>query len=188
MELTLPDAATTSQIAGTLTRAAERIEYFAASYGEAPEGWLRAAEVVSDPDAVRQLLDQVLAMYATDDRQVAASFLILGYFWNPMLGALACFALDQRLPDLTASSVAFDLRGGVRFTAPHCYALPDDPAASHPDVKVLPDRDALRDQLVRQFEEQHAEPLFATLRSIAPYGINGMRTNYIDRLVSALLW
>lgn len=188
LELTLADVTTISPLAGTLARAASRINYCTASFGEAPESWLRASDVVSNPDAVSELLDDVLAMYGIDDRQVAASFLVLGYFWNPMLAALACYALDGRVPDLASDALAFDLSRGVRFTSPRFSALPDDPAAGHPDAEILPNRDALRDRLVRQFDEQHATPLFATLRSVAPYGIAGMRANYIDRLVNALLW
>lgn len=188
VELTLPVVATRSPIAETLTRAAGQIEYFSASQGNPPEGWLRASEVVSNPDAVRQILSQVLAVYEMDDRQIGASFLVLGYFWAPMLAALACYTLERRLPDLSPDTVAFDLNGGVRFTSARFCALPDDPAARHADVEILPDRDALRDRLVHQFEHEHAEPFFETLRSVAPYGINGMRANYIDRLVSAIIW
>lgn len=177
-----------SPISETMQRAADRIAYFSASVGDPPDGWLIAADVVSNPDAVNQMLDQVLGFYQIDDRQIAAAFLILGYFWSPMLAALACYTLDRRIPELSPDSIAFDLRGGVRFATQRFYALPDDDAADHPDCEILPDRDALRGHLVRRFNDEHAEPLFATLRSVAPYGINGMRANYIDRLVSALVW
>jgi hypothetical protein len=188
VELTLPATATPPPISGTLSRAAERIEYLSAAYSETPEGWHLASDVVFDPDAVRALLDQVMAIYGTDNRQISAAFLVLGYFWSPMLAALACYTIDRRLPDLSADTVAFNLSGGVRFTSPRFYALPDDPDAGHPDAVILPDRDALRGRLVQQLEQEHAEPLFATLRSVAPYGLNGMRANYVDRLVSAVIW
>jgi len=187
VELTLPAIATTP-ISATFTRAAERIEYFSATYGEQPDGWYLASDVVNDPDAVSALLDQVLVIYGMDNRQIGAAFLVLGYFWSPMLAALACYTLDRRLPELSPDTVAFNLRGGVRFTSPRFCALPDDPDAGHPDAEILPDRDALRDRLVQQFDREHAEPLFATLRAVAPYGLNGMRANYVDRLVSALIW
>ena len=188
MELTLPATVTTTPIAGTLSRAAERIEYFAASYGEPPEGWHLSSDVVNSPDAVRALLDQVMAIYGTDNRQISAAFLVLGYFWSPMLAALACYTLDRRLPDLSADVVAFNLSGGVRFTSPRFYALPDDPDAGHRDALILRDQNALRSRLVQQLDQDHAGPLFATLRSVAPYGLNGMRANYVDRLVSAVIW
>ncbi|HEX5167377.1 MAG TPA: (2Fe-2S)-binding protein [Thermomicrobiales bacterium] len=185
MELTL--TATSTPIAATLARAAGQIEYFSGSYGERPDDWLLASEVIDDPDALSTLLDQVLALYQTDNRQIGAAFLVLGYFWSPMLAMMACFTLDGRVPDLTPDSVAFDLRGGVRFTSPAFHALPSDPATGQPEVTLLPDHDALRDQLVAQLEA-HANPLFTTLRAVAPYGLNGMRANYIDRLVSAIIW
>ena len=188
VELTLPATATTTPISDTLSRAAERIEYFSTTYGEQPEGWPMAADVVNDPTAVGSLLDQVLAIYGMDDRQIGAAFLVLGYFWSPMLAALACYSIDRRLPDLAPDAVAFNLSGGVRFTSPRFSALPDDPDAGHPNAEILPDRDALRDLLVHRLEQEHAKPLFATLRSVAPYGLNGMRANYVDRLVSAVIW
>ena len=177
----------TTPLAETLAHAAERIEYFSGGYGERPEGWYLASEVVNDPDAVNALLDQVFAIYQMDDRQIAAAFLVLGYFWSPMLAALACYVIDRRVPDLSASSVAFNLRE-VRFTSPRFAALPDDRDAGHPDAEILPNVDALRDRLVNQLDTEHARPLFATLRAVAPYGLNGMHANYVDRLVSALVW
>lgn len=185
---TIPDTTSATPLAETLQHATARIAYLSAGYGEPPAGWQMASEVVNNPDAVSDLLDHVCALYEMDNRQVAASFLILGYFWNPMLAALSCYAVDRRLPDLSATTVAFDVRGGVQFTSPRITALPDDPAAGQADVEIVPTLDALRDRLVQQLQNEHAEPLFETLRSVAPYGINGMRANYIDRLVSALLW
>ena len=177
-------------IAVSLERANIRFGPLGARFGNPPDGWQRASDIVSNPDAVLGLLDEVEIVYAIgpSDRQISASFLVQGYFWYPMVGAFACYLLDRRVPDLSAENLAMDLRGGVVFTSPRCFALPDDTDADHPDVTVVADRAALRACLVRQLQEKHATPLFATLRSIAPYGINGMRTNYVDRLVSAVLW
>jgi len=179
----------TTPIALSLERANARFGPLGARFGDAPDGWLRASDVVSSPEAVRDLLDQVQTLYGMDEneRQIAASFLVLGYFWYPMVGALACYLLDRRVPDLSTDAVATHVRDGVVFTSPRCFALPDDPDADHPDVTVMADRDELRACLIRKFDE-HATPLFATLRSVAPYGFNGMRTNYVDRLASAVLW
>jgi hypothetical protein len=76
----------------------------------------------------------------------------------------------------------------VTFLSPRFRALPDDPAAGHPDAEIVADFDQLRALLVGELTRQHAEPLFATLREVAPYGIPAMRANYIDRLASAALW
>lgn len=133
------------------------------------------------------MIDTVCELFETDDRQVAASLLVLGYFWSPMAGACACYLLDRRVPDLSPENVFLHLRAGVAFTSPRCWVLPNDPAAGHPDVTVVDDVNALRAQLVNQLEE-HAAPLFTTLRSVARYGTAGMRANYVDRLVSAILW
>jgi len=179
---------TRSPIAATLARAAARIPYFTARAGAPPDGWRLASDVVADPAAVSRLLDEVLAAYETDDRQAGAAFLVLGYFWSPMLAAVTSFVLERRVPDLSASAVAFDLHRGTCFTADRFLALPEDPAAGQPGVTVVPDADALRDYIVQTLDSEHATPLFATLRSVAPFGINGMRANYVDRFVSAVVW
>ena len=151
-------------------------------------GWYSAAGVVDTPEAVSELVHQVGVLYEMDDRQVSASFLILGYFWYPWAAAIACYLLDQRVPQMDAPNVALSLRQGVAFLSPRCYVLPDDPLADHPDAIVLPDRQALRAQLAHDMTETHATPLFRTLRSVAPYGIPAMRANYVDRMASAILW
>jgi ferric iron reductase protein FhuF len=178
---------TIPSIAGTLARAAARLPYCSASYGEPADGWLLAADTLRDPAALRTLLDQVAALYRVDDRQVAASFLVLGYFWYPMYAALACFVLERRAPDLSADAVAFQFGQGVRFLTPRFSGLANDPDAHAADFTLVPDEQTLRARIVRQLEEEHAAPLFTTLRAVAPLGMHAMRANYIDRLVSALL-
>jgi hypothetical protein len=180
--------ATVPPIYTTLQRVTDQIAYLGAHVGPAAEGWIRASEIVASPPIVSSLLDQICAANNTDDRQVAAAFLVLGYFWYPMASALACYLQERRVPDLSASAIALHPRGGVTFLSPRCWALPDDPDADHGDVMVVADRVALRERLVSPLNQEHAAPLFATLRSVAPYGLAAMRANYADRLVSAALW
>lgn len=180
-----------SPIEETIARAAEKVPYFSASFGEPAEGMVCACDLVNDPVKVATYLDYVESVYQMDkgNRQIAASFLVLGYFWPPMLGAAACMLLERRVPDLSAQNVWVNLNGyGVRFSSPRFYALPDDPDAMHPNATILPDVEALRHYIAHAFTNEHAEPLFASLRSVAPYGVNGMRANYVDRMVSALIW
>lgn len=182
-----PVACSEPPIAATIRRATERISDLEMSFGPLPDGWWRASDVISNRQAVSDLLDQVCAIYRTEDRQVAASFLVLGYFWYPMAAAVACYLLEQRVPNLAPDAIAMKLHGGVTFLSPRCWALPDDLASGHADVGTVANHDELRQRLVEQFEE-HATALFATLRSVAPYGIPAMRANYIDRLASAVVW
>jgi hypothetical protein len=181
-------ATTTLAIQETIERANGRIERLGVTFGELPDGWLRGSDLVNDPDAVRDLLDQVCQLYKMDNARVAASFLVLGYFWYPLAGSLACYLTDRRVPDLSANAVATRPLGGVAFLSPRCWVLPDDPAAGDPEVEVVECVDALRAKLVRQLEQEHVGPLFTTLRSVAPYGLNGMRANYLDRFASAIVW
>ncbi len=176
-----------SPIHSTIERVASRFQHLGATSGELPDGWQLCSDIVADRVAVNGLIDTACEIYTMDDRQVAASFLVLGYFWHPMVTAVACYLLERRVPDLSPSSVGVHLRDGVAFTTPHCWSLPDDPDAGHPDVTVVEDLHALRVQIVEQLED-HAGPLFATLRSVAPYGMPAMRANYTDRLASAVLW
>ena len=177
----------TVPIQATIERVAAQVPGVSVHVGSEPDSWRRAADIVDNPGAVNDLLDEVCQLYQMDNRQVAAAFLVLGYFWHIMAGATACYLLENRVPDLSTGSVALDLRGGVTFLSPHCWALPGDPDAQHPTVTVVANQQELRERLTSQFEE-HAAPLFATLRSVAPYGLNGMRANYVDRLASAVIW
>lgn len=177
-----------SPIAATLDRAAQRVPYFTARVGAVPTGWRPAVDVVHDPHAVTDMLDQMLAAYDTEDRQAAAAFLVLGYFWSLMLASVTSFALERRVPDLSASALSVDLHGGACFISDRFLALPDDPAADHSSAIVVANDDALRDYVVETLDFEHATPLFRTLRTVAPFGINGMRANYVDRFVSATIW
>ncbi|RIK36595.1 MAG: hypothetical protein DCC58_19075, partial [Chloroflexi bacterium] len=84
----------------TLERVSQRVPYLNVALGPKPEGWVWAADMLNDPDLLRRALDAVCAMYRTDNRQIGASFLVLGYFWYPACAAAACFLLEQRVPDL----------------------------------------------------------------------------------------
>lgn len=174
-------------LAATIRRATEQYRDLEMSFGPLPDGWWRASDVILNPEAVSDLLDQVCAIYQIDDRQVAASCLVLGYFWYPMAAAVACYLLEQRVPNLAPDAIAMRSQGGVTFLSPSCWVLPDDPAVGEPDVCVAADRDELRRRLVEPFEV-HATRLFPTLRAVAPYGIPAMRANYFDRLASVVLW
>lgn len=191
-EAVATDRATMSPLRQTVAHVQARVKYAQITLGAEqalPEnGWYPAAGVVDTPAMVSELVDQVGKLYEMDDRQVSASFLILGYFWYPWAAAIACYLLDQRVPQMDAPNVALSLRQGVAFLSPRCYVLPGDPLADHPDAIVLPDREALRAQLAQDMTETHATPLFRTLRSVAPYGIPAMRANYVDRMASAILW
>ena len=181
-------ASTDAAIHKTLGRVNARFEWVDVGVGARGEGWVRTSEIVHDPGAVSGLLDEVCRLYAMDDRQVGASFLVLGYFWTLMTGAVGCYLLEQRVPDLAGEAVARSPEGNVAFLSDCCWALPGDPASNHAAVQVVANLDDLRAQLVSQLEEHHARPLFDTLRSVAPLGKNAMWTNYVDRLVHVVLW
>jgi hypothetical protein len=179
---------TLTPLQATLDRVVSTYSSVNVRYDPELAGLRPAAEVLSDAAAVDALLEEVFDIYAMRDRQVAASFLVLGYIWYLGVGAIASYLLDRRVPDLRSSAVAVDMRQGAVFGSLRCWVLPDDPAAGHPTVSVVPDLASLRARLVEQLRDEHAEPLFATLRGIAPYGIPAMRANAADRLASIVLW
>lgn len=178
----------TSPLLETIERVRAALPYVGVAYHPVGDALPSAAAVVNDPQAVEAMLEQVRGLYRMGDRQIAASFLVLSYFWNLAVGSCACFLLDRRVPDLSSDVVSVDLQQGVVFHSGRFWVLPDDPAADHPDADVVDDLDSLRAFLIRPMVTQHAEPLFATLRSVAPYGIPAMRANFTDRLASVILW
>ena len=178
----------TSPLSATIGRVLATFSHVQVHYGTLPAGWSRSIDVVNDPEAVRALLDETCQLFAIDDRQVAASFLVLGYMWQMMVATMACYLLDRRVPDLSAGVVSVHPASGVTFLSDRVTALADDLDVSHPSVAAVGTIQQLRSALVEQVEREHMTPLFATLRSVAPLGVNAMRANAVDRVASAIIW
>lgn len=145
-----------------------------ADIGVVEEGWLKAA-AFCDPQST--VLDQALARQAKNyphmDARTRGAYFIGEYSWYAPLAAIAAYLVTARVPDFAPDNVALRVRNyiwhagehsgesqrlDVRYLSGRFACLPDDPAADHPDARVLPNADALRESL-RTTLEAHLAPL-----------------------------
>lgn len=127
-------------------------------------GWAAAARLAEggpDLDAFLAWDEaQVVRDYGTRGRpDVVAGFGLHRYAWPACLLITVPWFLTRRVPRLTVDDVTFRREQGrmaVRVTTFAC--LPDDPAATLPGARVVPDEEALRAE-VRAAVAEHLEPL-----------------------------
>ncbi|GGQ09136.1 hypothetical protein GCM10010215_37770 [Streptomyces virginiae] len=127
-------------------------------------GWVGADELAAGGPALDAFLAwdnaQVLRDYGTQARpDVVASFGLHRYAWPACLLITLPWFLDRRVPRLPVSEVAFHRTLGRMSVHVESFAcLPDDPAAVLPGARVVPDEEALREE-VRAAVAQHLGPV-----------------------------
>lgn len=127
-------------------------------------GWVGADELAAGGAALDAFLAwdnaQVLRDYGTQARpDVIASFGLHRYAWPACLLITLPWFLDRRVPRLPVAEVAFHRTLGRMAVHVESFAcLPDDPAAVLPGARVVPDEEALREE-VRAAVAQHLQPV-----------------------------
>ncbi|MFJ3860226.1 (2Fe-2S)-binding protein [Streptomyces sp. NPDC090085] len=127
-------------------------------------GWVGADELAAGGPALDTFLAwddaQVLADYGTRARpDVVATFGLHRYAWPACLLVTVPWLLHRRVPRLPVTRVAFHRTGGrMAIHVAEFACLPDDPAAALPGARVVPDEEALRDE-VRAAVAQHLGPV-----------------------------
>ncbi len=142
--------------------AAERLGgYFAMPMRQPGEdGWTDAADLFLG--YARRLEGLVTAYgeraWASSNRHVVNSAFLVAYLSRVVFPAVGQYVLYRRAPDISLPNLAFHWnRGGIDATGldtPAFAALPDDPAAGHPDALVVADEAALYAQLKRWLFEE----------------------------------
>ncbi|MEU6395856.1 (2Fe-2S)-binding protein [Streptomyces virginiae] len=154
-------------------------------------GWVGADELAAGGAALDAFLAwddaQVLRDYGTRARpDVVAGFGLHRYAWPTCLLITLPWFLDRRVPRLPVSEVAFHRTHGRMTVHVESFAcLPDDPAAVLPGARVVPDEEALRDE-VRAAVAQH---LGAVLDGFGPRMRRGRRALWgmvTDEVVESL--
>ncbi|MEV4334470.1 (2Fe-2S)-binding protein [Streptomyces sp. NPDC049597] len=127
-------------------------------------GWVRASELAAGGPGLDSFLAwdnaQVLRDYGQQARpDVVASFGLHRYAWPACLLITVPWFLHRRVPRVPVEDVAFQRalgRMAVRVSSFAC--LPDDPAATLPGARVVPDEEALREE-VRAAVAEHIRPV-----------------------------
>lgn len=170
---------TPSPLAATIARAAALDQFLVAEVGTLEAGWFRADALAHAESAVlEEGLARVAAHYPGAERRVAGAFLVGEYAWYLSAAAITAYLAEQRVPDLAPDNIGVRYttfiwedhgetgeseRFDVRFLSGRFAALPDDPAADHPDALILPNATALREWL-RMHIEAHLTPLIAAVQ------------------------
>ncbi|MFK4070767.1 (2Fe-2S)-binding protein [Streptomyces sp. NPDC029674] len=128
------------------------------------DGWVTAARLAeggADLDAFLAWDDaQILKDYGTQARpDVIASFGLHRYAWPATLLITVPWFLHRRVPRFPVANVSFQRTlGHLAVRAEGFACLPDDPAATLPGARVVPDEEALRAE-VRASVAEHLGPL-----------------------------
>ncbi|MBT2446510.1 (2Fe-2S)-binding protein [Streptomyces sp. ISL-43] len=127
-------------------------------------GWVGADGLAAGGEALEAFLAwddaQVLRDHGRQARpHVVAGFGFHRYAWPACLLITMPWFLDRRVPLLPPDSVSFHRTEGRMAVRVGPFAcLPDDPAAALPGARVVPDEEALR-QEVRVAVARHLEPV-----------------------------
>ncbi|MFJ2648238.1 (2Fe-2S)-binding protein [Streptomyces sp. NPDC087420] len=154
-------------------------------------GWVRAAGLAAGGPALDTFLGwdeaQILRDYGRPARpDVVASFALHRYAWPACLLVTLPWFLHRRVPRVPVADVAFQrVLGRMAVRTGSFACLPDDPAAGHPDARVVPDEEALRGE-VRAAVAEHLGPV---LEGFAPRMRRGRRALWgmaTDEIVEGL--
>lgn len=127
-------------------------------------GWVGADELAAGGAALDAFLAwdhaQVLRDYGRQARpDVVASFGLHRYAWPACLLITLPWFLHRRVPRLPAAEVSFHRTlGRMTVHVAEFACLPGDPAAALPGARVVPDEEALREE-VRAAVAQHLGPV-----------------------------
>lgn len=128
------------------------------------DGWIGADRLAAGGPEVDAFLGWDNAQILRDYRQqarpdVIASFGLHRYAWPACLLITVPWFLTRRVPRYPVEQVAFQrARGRLAVRTDSFACLPDDPAATLPGARVVPDEDALRAE-VRAAVAEHLDPV-----------------------------
>ncbi|MFE3991827.1 (2Fe-2S)-binding protein [Streptomyces goshikiensis] len=154
-------------------------------------GWVGAEELAAGGAALDAFLAwdeaQVLRDYDRPARpDVVAGFGLHRYAWPACLLITIPWFLLRRVPRLPAAQVAFHrTRGRMSVRVETFACLPDDPAATLPGARVVPDEEALRAEV----RAAVAEHLGAVVEGFGPRMRRGRRALWgmvTDEVVESL--
>lgn len=200
--MTTVAAVCVTPLAATLECIGALDSYLAADLGPLEAGWFPASALIApgSPELAEGLARSV-ARYPGAEARVAGSFFAGEYAWYLCAAATGAYLSEGRVPDLAAENVALRYRTytwhhgdasgeaeriDVRFLSGRFAALPDDPAADHPDAEILPDATALRERL-REGLEAHLAPVIAAVTAATRLGQRAQWNLVADAVANCFL-
>lgn len=185
----------------TFTRIHQFSPYIGARLGTPMEPtWVTPAELLASASPhLATLISATQKRLHTTAVNTVGGALIQEYQWPLISTAVACFLVDRRVPDLQPAQVRLHLpdeehgegeeadHTHIAYTSGRFAALPDDPAADHPDATIVSDEDALREDL-RTGLETHFNWVIERLSAAVGCNQRGLWLYVTDRLASTLAW
>ena len=158
----------------------------------AAPGWTPVAALRDDEAALARCLDGVGRDVGSPRRDVQASLLLEAYSWQLVLPLAGARVAEARVAVLGPDDTALDLRGGGRPRAvavrPGPFVvLARDPAAGHPDARVVTGSAAL-DACLRDALVTHLDPLLEALTKASGRPRRALWRTVADRTATSLLY
>jgi ferric iron reductase protein FhuF len=178
----------------TLARVHQRSAYIKGCLGLPDStGWVApTAFFAPDSTALTPLIDLVRQRYRTSSPNTIGGVILQAYQWPLIATAVAAYVFERRVPDLSVHNVRLLVTDTgdveeIAYVGGRFAALPDDPAADHPDALILPDQATLREHLRRSLEA-HVCWLLDQLSAHLRCNGRALWLFVTDRCVSTLSW
>lgn len=142
-------------------------------------------------DGVNEQLNVLMAFLETDDRDIPVALGAMSFPWLVASVGFSLLLSARRVPDLSPAAISYTFASygyplDITFRSLHFTALPDDPAAGHPDVTVVADEAALRAVLQRELGAHIEGPLQVMRARGAKVGMGTIRRTAREACLSAL--
>ncbi|MCS6828834.1 MAG: (2Fe-2S)-binding protein [Caldilinea sp.] len=183
----------------TFARIGHMHRYIQVRLGETDEvGWIAPIDLFT-PGAValQKMIDAAQKRLRTEAANIIAGALLQEYQWPLIASAIAGFLIDRRVPDMSLQNVRLrlpsqesktqEVHESIAYCCGRFAALPDDPAADHPDAWIVPDPDALRAYL-RAGIEAHMGWVIGRLSQYLGCSERGLWPYVTDRCGGMLCW
>ncbi len=157
---------------------------------------LTLAPDVFNPRGLDANLERLSAELDSSDPNVLVAALLGAYVFLPVAVALGLYLKENRVPEMEFWGVAVELpplsntrgHGGGRLglSKSRFYCLPDDADAAHLSVRVVKDRNALRQKLTESLEA-HFKPIVTALQTRSSLRAQTLWAIIADALVATAL-
>lgn len=189
------DVARAQPLASTVEGISAINDYLNVQLGPpAGEGWIAATDLVADGSPRREELQaRIQTRHKTTDRHFVAMTFFGASIWQVVVAGIASYLTTLRVPELKPANVALHWNADgwgdtLALVEGRFAALPDDPAAGHPDVTVVADRNALRAYFVEHIVRDYVPPLIDLVSATSPLGKRALWGVVADRCVGTLIW
>jgi hypothetical protein len=155
------------------------------------DGWYALEEVLEGPRRLREWFDRLLDGSARGRRDVAGSYLssyLAGIVTEPVCESAAL--LGRGWPNVAGNLAVHHHESGwfdgLAVLGPDVYVTDAELRAGAPGASTVGGGDALRSLLARELAAL-LQPMFETVRAMAPFGLRGMWGSVADGVASSLM-